>query len=208
MALYLQERYNAEQTQSESLLPSAQLLLLLYIYSGKKELSFQEATKALGFTPTSIVRASKQLETLGYLKTKKIGVQKILHSEEKPKELFQRIKEILPSPVKRIKYIPVGLVEATWHKSGYSALAEYSMLNDPDVACYAVTDSSILKASTNTLYDSKRQVAVELWRYDPKKLAKQNAVDVLSLALALRDDPDERVEEAVKEMLNALWLNQ
>ena len=33
----------------------------------------------------------------------------------------------------------------------------------------------------------------------------KNAVDELSLALALREDADERVEEAVEEMLNNLW---
>ena len=33
----------------------------------------------------------------------------------------------------------------------------------------------------------------------------RNIVDELSLALALREDADERVEEAVEEMLNELW---
>lgn len=156
--------------------------------------------------PTSIVRAAEQLEELDLLRTKKVGVQK-LFSGESPQALFERAQTFLLNPVKRIKYISIELVEATWLKSGYSALAEYSMLNEPNVANYAVTDSSVLSASTNTLYDSKRQVAVELWRYDPKKLSKQNTVDFLFLALALRDDPDERVKEAIEEMLNALWSN-
>lgn len=33
----------------------------------------------------------------------------------------------------------------------------------------------------------------------------QNCVDELPLTLALREDADERVEEAVEEMLNELW---
>ena len=36
-------------------------------------------------------------------------------------------------------------------------------------------------------------------------LSTRNIVDVLSLALALREDADERVKEAVEEMLNELW---
>ena len=44
-----------------------------------------------------------------------------------------------------------------------------------------------------------------MWRYNPRKLSTRNIVDELSLALALREDADERVEEAVKEMLNELW---
>ena len=47
------------------------------------------------------------------------------------------------------------------------------------------------------------QAAVEMWRYNPRKLPTRNTVDELSLAL--REDTDERVEEAVEEMLNELW---
>ena len=48
-------------------------------------------------------------------------------------------------------------------------------------------------------------MTVEMWRYDPRKMSTRNVVDELSLALALREDADERVEEAVEEMLNGLW---
>ena len=34
---------------------------------------------------------------------------------------------------------------------------------------------------------------------------RRKKVDELSLALSLREDADERVEEAVEEMLNNLW---
>ena len=58
---------------------------------------------------------------------------------------------------------------------------------------------------TNSLQDLQVQVAVEMWRYNRQKLPTRNIVDELSLALALREDADERVEEAVEEMLNELW---
>ena len=44
-----------------------------------------------------------------------------------------------------------------------------------------------------------------MWRYNPCKLSNGSVVDELSLALALREDADERVEEAVEEMLDNLW---
>jgi hypothetical protein len=34
-----------------------------------------------------------------------------------------------------------------------------------------------------------------------------SVVDVLSLAMCYMDDPDERIEEAVEEMLDAYWRN-
>ena len=66
---------------------------------------------------------------------------------------------------------------------------------------------------TNSLQDSQVQVAVEMWRYNPRKLSTRNIVDELSLALALREDADERVEETIEEMLNGTveedrWLQK
>ena len=206
MALYLQERCSAEKQQYEEILPSAQMLLLFFIYNGARELSTSQASKKLGLTPTSISRASKQLEEMKILQTRKAGVQKILFSMDSPKELFQNAQKKLITPVKRTVYIPKEFVESGLLESGYSALAEYSMLNASNVKCFATEKISQWKGVlTNNLQDSQVQVAVEMWRYNPQKLSKRKYVDELSLALALRADADERVEDAVEEMLSDLW---
>ena len=206
MAVYLQERCSAEKKPREEILPSAQMLLLHFIYGGAQELSTSQAAKNLELTPTSISRASKQLEEMGLLHIRKAGVQRIMQSEDPPKVLFQKAEEKLLNPIKRTVYIPKEFVGTDLLESGYSALAEYSMLNAPNVRCYAAERISQWKdVMTNSLHDSQVQVAVEMWRYDPRKLSTRNIVDELSLALALREDADERVEEAVEEMLNELW---
>lgn len=205
MALYLQQRCNAERKPREEILPSAQMLLLHFIYGGAIELSTSRAAKDLKLTPTSISRASKQLEEMGMLHIKKVGVQRILQSEDSPKMLFKKAGDILQNPVIRTIYIPNEL-EPELLESGYSALAEYSMLNKPNIKCYATERISQWKdVMTNSLQDSQEQVAVEMWRYNPQKLSTRNTVDELSLALSLRKDVDERVEAAVEEMLNELW---
>lgn len=206
MAVYLQERCNAEKKSREEILPSAQMLLLHFIYGGARELSTSQAAKDLKLTPTSISRASKQLEKMGLLQIKKRGVQRILQSEDSPKMLFRKAENKLLNPIKRTIYIPKKFVGIDLLESGYSALAEYSMLNAPNVKCYATEKISQWNdVMTNSLQDSRVQVAVEMWRYNPRKLSTRNMVDALSLALALREDADERVEEAVEEMLNELW---
>ena len=206
MALYLQERCSSEKKSQEEILPSAQMLLLHFIYGGARELSTSQAAKDLELTPTSISRASRQLEEMRLLHIKKAGVQRIMQSEDSPKILFQKAGDKLLNPIKRTVYIPKEFVGTDLLKSGYSALAEYSMLNAPNVRYYAAERISQWKeVMTNRLLDSKVQVAVEMWRYNPRKLSKRNVVDELSLALALREDADERVEEAVEEMLNELW---
>ena len=206
MAVYLQERCSAEKIPREEILPSAQMLLLHFVYGGARGLSTSQAAKDLELTPTSISRASRQLEEMGLLHIRKVGVQRIMQSEESPKTLFQKAGDKLLNPIKRTVYIPKEYVRADLLESGYSALAEYSMLNEPNVRSYAAERISQWKdVTTNSLQNSRVQVAVEMWRYNPRKLSTRNTVDELSLALTLREDADERVEEAVEEMLNKLW---
>lgn len=206
MAVYLQERCDSEKRNCEALLPSAQLLLLYYIYQGCGEILTSDAARALTFTATSISRASKQLDETGLVKTEKRGIQKALYSNKKPKELFEEAKRYLMNPVKRTVYVPKKEAEGGLLVSGYSALSEYSMINPPTVECYATDSVSKWdKVASGTLQNANDQCAVELWRYDPKKLTDGTCVDRLSLALALQNDKDERTEEAVEEMLAQVW---
>ena len=206
MALYLQERGDREKQDRRTMLPSAQLLLLQYIYHGCGELLTSEAAQMLGFTATSISRASRQLEEMGLIKTEKRGVQKLLYSDQTPEELFEAAKGSMSNPVKRIIYVPREKIAENLLLSGYSALSEYSMINPPVVQCFAAGSVAAWeKDASGRLQSSDDQCAVELWRYDPRKLADGNCVDKLSLALALRADRDERTEAAVEELLTGVW---
>ena len=212
MAVYLQQRCDAEKPMYDNILPSAQLLLLYYIYRGCGELSASEAAENLSFTSTSVSRACRQLEEFGLIYSEKRGVQKVIFSDKDPQSLFETAKEYLLNPVKRTIYVPKSDIKGKFLLSGLSALADYSMLNPPATEYYAAESISAMeKNATGKLQNSDDQCAVELWRYDPNKLAKSDGaanaerVDRLSLALALKDNRDERIEEAVEEMLDSVW---
>lgn len=206
LAVYLQERGDGEKQLSRAMLPSAQLLLLHYIYQGCGELLTSEASQKLEFTPTSISRASRQLTEMGLVETEKRGVQKIIFSEKTPEELFSVAKSYLCNPVKRRIYVPKTEMKDKLLMSGYSALAEYSILNPPAVYCFAADSVAMWEnKSSRKLQNSDEQFAVEFWRYDPKKLSEGDCVDRLSLSLTLQEDRDERIEKAVDEMLMQVW---
>ena len=206
MAVYLQERGDSELTEMAALLPSAQLLLLYYIYQGCGELMTSKAAEGLGFTATSISRASRQLEELDLIKMEKRGVQKVILTDKTPEGLYNLAKGSLTSPVKRTIFVPKEEIGESLPRSGYSALSEYSMMNPPTIETRAAgTVAAWEKVSTNRMQNSDDQCAVELWRYDPRKLTDGECVDKISLALALKDDRDERVEEALEEMLKQVW---
>ena len=220
MAIYLQERGDAERQDNTTMLPSAQLLLLFYIYNGCNKLLTSEAAMKLNLTATSISRASRQLEDMKLIRTEKYGVQKIIFSGQTPEELFMSAKRSVTNPIKKSVYVSkdeISNAEINEHLllSGYSALSEYSMMNPPVVECFATNSiAKWEKRASNRLQNSDDQCEVQLWRYDPRKLAVSlggcgcaNCVDKLSLALALNDNKDERVEEAVEEMLTDLWRN-
>ena len=206
MAIYLQERCDALKQVNDNILPSAQLLLLYFIYKGNKNLSTSQAARDLNLTPTSLSRASRQLESMNLIKTKKVGVNKILYSELTPEALYNSVKDILTNPIKRTVYISKDKIDSTLMISGYSALSKYSMLNEIDIKYYASNNiTKWSKISTNNLYDSNAQVALQLFSYDSSILSNNNIVDKLSLALSLKDDTDERVEQVVNKMLDNLW---
>lgn len=206
MALYLQERGDGEKQKTETMLPSAQLLLLHYIYHGCGEMLTSDASQQLGFTATSISRASRQLEEMGLIQTEKRGVQKVIHSDKTPEEMFEEARGNLSNPVKRTIYVPKSALNEALPISGYSALSEYSMMNPPMAECYAAGSVAAWEeVASSKLQSTDDQCAVELWRYDPQKLAKGNCVDKLSLVLALSEDRDERIEGAVEELLTSVW---
>lgn len=206
MGIFLKEKCDAERLVAEKVLPSSQVLLLYYIYNSYRELLTSELSRELRFTPTSIHRASMQLEDMGLLKTRRKGIQKVVFSEKTPEDLFCIARKHLLNPVKRTIYVSKSALKVECLMSSYFALSQYSMLNPPIIPYVACANISGLETrSYRSLQDEEDECAVELWRYDPKRLSKGRSVDKLSLALALQDDHDERVEEAVKEMLSYEW---
>ena len=206
MAVYLQERGLGEDKYAGRILPSAQVLFLYYIYHGAGRTATSSATEALGFSPMSISRGSKQLEALGLVQLEKQGVQNYLMTDKSPKELFESATSLLRNPVKRTIYIPSDAVDKSLPESGLSALSAYSDLNPPSVLCMA-SDSIAKweKAAFKKPQSTRDDCAVELWRYDPRKLTDGKSVDPLSLSLSLRDNGDERVEQAVEMMMQQVW---
>ena len=90
-----------------------------------------------------------------------------------PKNYFNLQSRKLLDPVKRTVYLPKDSVKAEWLESGYLALAEYSTAETRRrLAAYATNKAVPNALLTSRLQDSRSQVAVELWRYDPSKIVR------------------------------------
>lgn len=201
----LTERCGVVAEPVEMLSPSAQMLLFYYIYHNQKELFSNAVVEVLGVSAMTVTRAVRQLEQAGLIRTYKSGVMKIITSDFSREELFENAKVYLSSPIKRTVYVPKNTIDDSLLVAGDQALSMMSMLNPPRVGCYATSDSIKWKQYSDSFIDEENQLELQIWKYDPRVLTTEGCVDVLSLAMCYVDDMDERVEEAIEEMLEVYW---
>lgn len=190
------------EKKKEKFVFSTQQLFLFYLYGRKKRMYVSEAAKKLPFTAMTLTRAVRQLEATGFFLVTKDGINKVIESKFDGKELFQKAKQYLSTPVRKVGYIEKAQVTSHMVFAGETALAEKTMLNQNKVITYAVSDKNYdKKMLSDELIDAERQVRLELWAYDPKMFSTGNTADNLSVALSFQDNSDERIEEAVEELI-------
>ena len=188
-----------------ALQPSAQMLLFAYILNGNEPMPMTPFAERFAFSAMTITRAANQLVALGLLnKSCSVGAQKMLCTELDTKGLYRKAVPYLIQPVRTTVFIEKSAVTRDMFPAGLSALSEMSMLNPPAVETWGMVGGKI-KGSAQKLIDSEKQCALQLWRYDPRRISQTGRVDVLSLAASLADDTDERVEQCIEEILEKVW---
>lgn len=181
---------------------STQQLVLLYFYCGKERLYMAEATERLPFTAMTLSRAVKQLEAVGLFTVTKDGVNKVIEAKYDRVELFEKIKGYFSNPVRAVGYLEKSNLTEDMVFAGETALSEKTMLNPSRVQTYAVYHKLFDKKQLiKELVHPDKQIRLEVWEYDPKQFADGDVADCLSVVLSLNDSEDERIEEAVEELL-------
>jgi hypothetical protein len=188
---------------NEKFMYSTQQLFLYYLYSGQESLYLADAIKALPFSAMTASRATKQLQTSDLFSISKDGVNKILTSKYSRRELFEKAKVYLSSPVRKGGYIQKSQVKDDFVFAADTALSKKTMLNPSKVISYAVYGRKFDEALlSDELIDPSSQARLELWAYDPRQFSTDDCADILSVVLSLKDTKDERIEACVKELIN------
>ncbi len=195
-----------QEIQSEKMMPVTQSLFLYLLYEcSNQKVMKKQAAEYLNVTRTSITRASEQLEKMGLISQEMNGKECYMWTAASGYELFQKAKKYLINPVQKIYMTENCTAIQAMPVAGESALAMQSMINPSRIECFAM-DKSLEKEYSFEKLDErweeyKKLVQVEFWKYDPKKFSKNNMVDVVSLYMSLKDVKDERIEEALDEMM-------
>jgi len=185
---------------------SAQLAYLYFLYNKEAVVNATEFAEKMGI---SVMTASRALNDLHHAELTtceiggKTGRSKQYRRIPDP-DYFQKGRELIKSPVKKVLYgkkVPEGAYIA-----GFEALAELSMINPPDHPVRAISGEELHKQEIETvrnkdIIEDEKLAEIEVWDYDPGCFADNTYVDSLSLYASLKDEHDERVEQALEEIL-------
>lgn len=196
-----------EKTKNPSKLSaSAQFVLLYHLQKMSLDgLSVSEiASEICGYSYVSIAKAIENIEALGLCECRKDSERsKRIRFIAEGKELWEKSRPYMSTPVKEIKYCD-ALPSVGFQYSGVSALASYTMISPDEVPTVAVYSGRFNEADFKGLNDFDGNVKIEIWRY-PGIDTESDVVDRLSLFLSLEGDSDPRVDKENKIMLDEVW---
>lgn len=214
LGIDLREHFRQIRTAAPGKLsPSTQAVVLHALLRGPaKDYTPSRLANQLGYTVMTLTRAFDELVSLGLGEVVTEGRERVLRFNENKRDLWERSREFMRSPVKKRTFIrPLGEKWGEGLPAGLTALAHFTMLAPPSNPVYAV-DVNGWK-SMNLLYSIEelptpepQSYEIEIWNYSPLLFQEDDVVDRFSLYLSLQDSNDERVQSALEKMMEeALW---
>lgn len=187
----------------EKLSPAAQLTLIYIMLSESTTFRPAELAEGTAYTTMTTSRAVDELEEAKLITSKRIGRERVLSIDMEKSDLWNKAVPLMQSPVKQKVFLRLGVIDTKkYMKSGYSALADYSSLNNPvnPVVAMSNDDWKLLQLKGVKPVEFG-EVEVELWQYNPEIFADNGCVNRFLLYLSLKDDKDERIEITLEEMM-------
>ena len=191
-----------------ALSPATQAMLIAVLLREPRRAEWQpaEVVKELGYSAMTLSRVVKELTATGVATLHTEGRARWLQMERTAAETWDHAKPFLRSPTKRrfwAQPIP-NWKPPTVRLAGLSALAQYSMLAEPEWPIYAISPAqwnTARQAGIETLPEHLPGACEwELWHYNPAIVPNSHTVDPLSLTLSLQGNPDERIQLALDEL--------
>ena len=188
---------------------NAQKILLYLIYSETGENIKRKIADELHLDPVYVTRGTKELVSRKYVSEEKRGRYTVVKRDAGSKELFERSRLSLISPVNGVVYAKKTKHVTTLPMAGDLALSEISMLNPPKIETYACYKKGEAVKRLEIVdepewEDSDKICRIELWNYDPVQLSANDRVDDISLYCSLMESKDARVQKELDSVLEKL----
>lgn len=211
LMLDLREQFKTTQKTSDTLIPSAQVILLYHILNRNEHietLPLKGLAEKLKYTPMAITKAVESLSQQNLCVI--TGTKEKYVSFQTPiPELWRKAMPHLVDPVIKTVYVDV-LPEIHLMKSNTAALSHYTALNESRQQFRAIEKGVFYNLQKeNKLVnpnDIEGAFALEVWKYNPAVIMEGTHVDPLSLYLTLKNHQDERIEQALDKILtDHIW---
>jgi DNA-binding MarR family transcriptional regulator len=206
LGIDLREYFKKQQQPYNMLTPQAQFILLAYLLK-KLVINKRTASNLATVFQTTKMTMGRAIEDLSNHELIKIipkGREKEFQFTDTGYGLWEKALPSMSSPVYKRLYFEKFHSAGTM-RSGLSALSVRTMLAEPNRQILAISHTIWNRKYRNntgaTVPAEDAPIEVELWRYDPKPLGSMGMVDPFSLYLSLRDQQDERVEQARDQLL-------
>ncbi|MBN2745125.1 MAG: hypothetical protein JXR34_00225 [Bacteroidales bacterium] len=195
-------------TNNGGLQPAAQVILLYHIlYQNLSNKTYKDLETLLGYSYLTLSRAIDNLSKLGLCETVGSKTKTVLFKINK-RDLWEKALNFFKNPVKKTLYINEPLPEELTRITNINALSFYTDLNGENKNHIAISHAEFIALEQKGLikqtssYDGDYHI--ELWRYNPCKLSRNNVVDPLSLYIIFKDSDDERIEMALKQIMEQI----
>lgn len=207
--------------KNETLLPSAQFLLIYHIIHRNQqwkleENPFKEIAQKLGYTPMAITNAIDNLKSHDLIEVEgeKEKFIRFRYDRHKLWNIAQK-QNLLVNPVIKTVYVDEKPKDHFLLQSNVSALPEYTDLNPSRQNYFAIEKTVFYGFQKNNALvnpnDYEGRYALEVWKYNPLTLVDElrndmAVVDPLSLYLSVKDSRDERIEMALGQIIEKfIW---
>lgn len=207
MALHIRKNNDAkiEDQKRDKFTAATQLVFLHILYSNETEFLIEELAKTLKISAMTVSRAMAEMSQIGVVSKEvsgKTGRKKIFKPIDK-KEYYQRGSKLLINPIKKTVYIKEISSTLPVYKAGLTALAEQTMLGEPEHVIYATNQNITL---FNECIVTKSQAILEglpeiqIMQYDIGLLTENKYIDPISMIMSL-SKKDDRTEIAIDELM-------
>lgn len=213
LGIDLREYFQKLRTHAvKSFTPGTQAVIIYaLVYGIEEQFSPTELARKLHYSPMTMTRVFDELQATGIGQVIHKGRQRWWVYGEGKRQLWEQALPLMRTPVKiktfLSKTLPLPPI-LTGLQAGSSALSCCSMLQPPKLDVFAIgQDKWVTLKDLGWEEQSIPELAaceIEVWKYDPLLLTKENRVDPFSLYLSLITDADERTELALEEMMEKI----
>ena len=207
LGLDLREHFRSPPPPKRQFRPATQAALISVLLDrSQSELTAAGLAPLLGYSTMTLSRAFDELEAVGLAESSAVGRERVLRLRSRRKETWDQAQPWLTDPVKSRHFVAV---RSDGLRAGPEALAILTMLGDPRFPVIAISEKqwrSFRRSHPDTERPDREDARyeIEVWKYEPREFDRPGVVEPLSLYLSLRQTRNERVEQALDELMEQI----